>query len=96
MLGIEVIKSVPHTPSSHPFIERLIGTIRREYLDQTLFWGEDDLERKLKEFAAYYNEHRVHFAFADGMRPAEKRLALLAKSARAMRGRDKLSEFSGC
>src|SRR6476660_6584537 len=23
---------------AHPFVERLIGTIRREYLDQTLFW----------------------------------------------------------
>ncbi len=32
MLGIEEIKSVPHAPVSHPFIERLIGTVRREYL----------------------------------------------------------------
>ena len=74
VLGIKEIKSVPHTPSSHPFIERLIGTVRREYLDKTLFWGEKDLERKLGEFASYYNEHRVHYAFADGMTPAEKNL----------------------
>ena len=60
VLGIEEIKSVPHTPSSHPFIERLIGTVRRENRDQTLFWGEKDLERKIKEFAAYYNGHKVH------------------------------------
>ena len=35
---------------SHPFIERLIGTIRREYLDQVPFWNSLDLERKLGEF----------------------------------------------
>ena len=33
------IKTVPYVPISHPFVERLIGTIRREYLlDRTLFW----------------------------------------------------------
>ena len=42
------IKTVPFVPLSHPFVERLIGTIRREYLDQTLFWTATDLENKLK------------------------------------------------
>ena len=44
-------------PSStlHPFIERLIGTIRREYLDRTLFWTTADLETKLFDFQRYYN-----------------------------------------
>jgi hypothetical protein len=31
---IEEVKSVPDAPVSHPFVERLIGTIRREYLDR--------------------------------------------------------------
>ena len=35
-------------------------TIRREYLDQTLFWTAADLETKLLEFKNYYNEHRAH------------------------------------
>jgi transposase InsO family protein len=48
ILEIEEIKSIPGTPRSHAFIERLIGTIRREYLDQTLFWNQGDLERKLE------------------------------------------------
>jgi hypothetical protein len=39
----------------HPFVERLIGTIRREFLDQTLFWNAVDLERKLEAFKDYYN-----------------------------------------
>jgi hypothetical protein len=37
-------------------LERLIGTLRREYLDQTFFWNSLDLHRKLLQFAAYYNE----------------------------------------
>src|SRR2546429_252006 len=32
-----VIKTI-HVPLSHPFVERLIGTLRREYLDRMLFW----------------------------------------------------------
>src|SRR5712691_12812931 len=51
---------MPHVPLSHPFVERLIGTIRRECLDRTLFWTAADLERKLLDFQRYYNGHRVH------------------------------------
>jgi len=55
VIDVEEIKSVPYAPMSHPFIERLIGTIRREYLDRTLFWNSIDLHRKLDKFRAYYN-----------------------------------------
>jgi hypothetical protein len=55
---------------SHPFIERLIGTIRREFQDHTLFWNASDLERKLELFKDYYNHSRTH-ASLDGNRPAE-------------------------
>lgn len=58
--GIEEIKSIPCMPTSHPFVERLIGTVRRELLDQTLFWTASDLEQKLGDFKAYYNHHRTH------------------------------------
>ena len=34
ILGVTEIKTVPYVPWSHPFIERLIGTIRRECLDR--------------------------------------------------------------
>ena len=60
VLELEEIKTVPHVPLSHPFVERLIGTIRREYLDRTLFWTTADLEGKLREFQEYFNEHRTH------------------------------------
>jgi hypothetical protein len=41
-------------------VERLIGTIRRECLDRTLFWTTADLEMKLLDFGRYYNGHRAH------------------------------------
>ena len=59
-----------HTPLSHPFVERLIGTIRLEFLDQTLFWNTIDLEQKLQAFRQYYNNHCVHTAF-DGEAPSD-------------------------
>jgi transposase InsO family protein len=62
ILDVEEIKTIPYVPISHPFIERLIGTIRREYLDYVLFWSEMDLARKLEEFRTYYNGYRVHSA----------------------------------
>ncbi|WP_027951210.1 hypothetical protein [Haliea salexigens] len=37
VLEIEEIKSLPPLPLSHPFIERLIGSIRRKLLDHTFF-----------------------------------------------------------
>ena len=60
ILGVDGIKSVPYTPLSHPFVERLIGTIRREYLDHLFFWNAQDLERKLTKFKHYYNQDRTH------------------------------------
>jgi hypothetical protein len=56
---------------SHPFIERLVGTIRRELLDQVPFWSAGDLERKLLHFSDYYNRDRVH-ASLGGATPACK------------------------
>jgi len=60
VLEVTEIKTVPYVPLSHPFVERLIGTLRRECLDRTLFWTATDLEAKLLDFQHYYNEHRTH------------------------------------
>ena len=45
---------------SHPFVERLIRSIRHELLDQTLFWHADDLQRKLDRYQYYFNSSRSH------------------------------------
>lgn len=60
VLEIMAIKTVPYIPLSHPFVERLIGTIRREILDRTLFWATADLETKLQDFQNFYNRCRTH------------------------------------
>ena len=60
ILEVIEIKTVPYVPLSHPFVERLIGTIRREYLDRTLFWTTADLENKLLDFRTYFNAYRSH------------------------------------
>ena len=53
VLGVTEIKTVPYVPLSHPSVERLIGTIRREFLDHVLFWTEADLESKASGFLNY-------------------------------------------
>ena len=71
ILDVMGVKTVPYVPLSHPFVERLIGTIRREYLDQVPFWSARDLERKMMLFKDYYNRDRVHRGL-DGVPPDEK------------------------
>jgi putative transposase len=56
---------------SHSFVERLIGTIRREFLDHVLIWNAVDLERKLEEFRNCYNENGVHQSLS-GSTPGER------------------------
>lgn len=71
VLGVEAVRTVPHVPGSHPFVERLVGTIRREYLDHLLFGSAEDRERKLELFRRYYNHLRVHQGL-EGDTPDEK------------------------
>jgi transposase InsO family protein len=71
ILEVTELKTVPYVPLSHPFVERLIGTIRRELLDHVLYWTAADLERKLTRFQRYYNRHRIHASLA-GVTPESK------------------------
>ena len=68
ILEISEVKTVPYVPLSHPFIERLVGTFRRELLAQVSFWTARDLEQKLGRFKDYYNRERVH-ALLGGITP---------------------------
>lgn len=70
VLEMEEIKSLPYAPMSHPFVERLIGSVRRELMDQSFFWTATDLENKLRTYRQYYNEYRCHSS-RDGMTPVE-------------------------
>jgi len=48
------------SPWQNSYIERLIGSIRRECLDHMIVFGEAHLRRILGAYAAYYNETRTH------------------------------------
>ena len=60
ILDVAEVRTIPYVPLSHPFVERLIGTVRREFRDQIPFWNTRDLERKLQQFRDYYNRERTH------------------------------------
>ncbi len=62
VLDVKEIKSIPHTPISHPFVERLIRGVRHELLDQTLFWNSLDLQKKLDGHQDYFNRCRSHMS----------------------------------
>ena len=62
---------MPLVPCSHPFVERLIGSLRREYLDHLFYWNAGDLERKLELFRRFFNATRAHQGLG-GDTPEEK------------------------
>jgi transposase InsO family protein len=63
-MGIEEILSAPRSPWQNPFVERLIGSVRRECLDHMIVLGERHLQRILTAYFAYYNRSRTHLSIS--------------------------------
>jgi transposase InsO family protein len=63
-LGIEEVITAPRSPWQNPFVERLIGSVSRECLDDIIVWNERSLRRTLRSYFAYYQESRTHLALA--------------------------------
>jgi len=61
-MGIRDRPISPGSPWQNPYVERLIGTVRRECLDRVLVFGEAHLRQILSSYTAYYNEVRTHLA----------------------------------
>jgi transposase InsO family protein len=59
-MGIRDRPIAPRSPWQNAYVERLIGTIRRECLDHIIVCGETHLRRIVGAYAAYYNESRTH------------------------------------
>jgi hypothetical protein len=66
------VVTAPRSPWQNPFVERLIGTLRRECLDHVIVWNEGSLRLTLKLFLAYYHEWRPHLSL-DKMRRSHGR-----------------------
>jgi len=59
-LGMEEVLIAAQSPWQNPFVERLIGSIRRECLDHTIVLGERHLRRILTDYFRYYHRWRTH------------------------------------
>jgi len=59
-LGIKQVLISARSPWQNPYVERVIGSIRRDCLDHHIIFHERHLRRVLKEYIRYYNEHRTH------------------------------------
>ncbi len=74
-LGLRQLVSAYETPLQNIYVERLIGTLRRECLDHVIVMGEEHARQILAEFATYYNEARCHTAL-DGDVPAHREVEM--------------------
>ncbi len=54
-LGIEEVLTAPHSPWQNPYVEKLIGSIRRECLDNVIVLNERHLKRVISNYLDYYN-----------------------------------------
>ena len=59
--GITEVRTAYRSPWQNPFVERFIGTLRRELLDHVIVFSQSHLERPLREFIEeYYHVGRLH------------------------------------
>ncbi len=64
MMGTKQVVTAPRSPWQNGYCERVIGSIRRECLDHVIVLNEAHLRRVLKEYLAYYHDHRTHLGLA--------------------------------
>ena len=58
-LGIDEVLTAPRSPWQNPYVERIIGSIRRECLNHVIILNERHLRRQLKSYSTYYHEART-------------------------------------
>ncbi len=61
-MNIKEVKIAPHNPWQSPYVERLIGSIRRECLDHVIVLNERHLKRILTGYFGYYHRYRTHLS----------------------------------
>jgi len=63
-MGIEDVIIAHRSPWQNPFVEPLIGSIKRECLDRVIVFNEAHLIRILTAYFEYYHESRTHLSLA--------------------------------
>ena len=61
-LGLNEILITARSPWQNPFVERLIGSIRRECLDHIIVLNERHLRRVIRKYLDYYHKTRTHLS----------------------------------
>jgi len=63
-MGITEVVTSPRSPWQNPYVERVIGSIRREHLDHVVIFNERHLRRILPSYVEYYHRTRTHLSLA--------------------------------
>ena len=61
-MGITQVVTAPRSPWQNPYVERVIGSIRREFLDHIVIFNERHLRRVLSAYVDYYHRTRTHLS----------------------------------
>ncbi len=70
-MGVEEVVTAPRSPWQNPYVERLIGSVRRECLNHVIVLNERHLRRILDSYIDYYHRSRTHLSL--GKDPPEGR-----------------------
>jgi putative transposase len=61
-MGAEEVVIAPRSPWQNPFVERIIGSIRRECLDHVIVFNERHLRHVLSSYLQYHYDARTHLS----------------------------------
>jgi transposase InsO family protein len=61
-MGIRDRPVTPRSPWQNGYVERVIGSIRRECLDHIIVWNASHLQRVLNAYLDYHNSTRTHLS----------------------------------
>jgi transposase InsO family protein len=61
-MGIEEVLTAPRSPWQNPYVERIVGSIRRDCLDHVIIFNETHLRRVLSCYFRYYHRSRTHLS----------------------------------
>ena len=61
-LGITEVLGAPRSPWQRAYVERIIGSIRRDCLDHVIVFNQSSLRRILRSYLDYYHESRTHLS----------------------------------
>ena len=62
VMNIDEVLSAPRSPWHRAYVERVIGSIRRECLDHVIVVNEESLRRALCSYFSYYHRSRLHLS----------------------------------